>query len=44
MKKNYNQPEVQVAQIALASVVLAGSSAPSGDMNINPGIPTDDQW
>ena len=33
MKKNYNQPEVQVARIALESMVLAGSPAPgfSGD-------------
>ena len=28
-KKIYNQPEVQVAQVALASMVLAGS--PAGD-------------
>ena len=27
MKKLYNQPEVQVAQIALESMVLAGSPA-----------------
>ena len=46
MKKNYINPEVQVAQIALESMVLAGSSAPApaGDMEINTGIPTDDQW
>ena len=43
MTKTYIQPEVQVTQIALASIVLAGSSA-SGDMNINSGIPTDEQW
>ena len=42
MKKLYNQPEVQVAQIALESMVLAGSPA-AGDMNVN-NIPTDDQW
>ncbi len=27
MKKNYINPEVQVAQVALESMVLAGSSA-----------------
>ncbi len=33
MKKYYNQPEVNVASIALESMVLAGSPAPgfSGD-------------
>ena len=31
MKKNYINPQVQVAQIALESMVLAGSPAPSGD-------------
>lgn len=25
MKRNYNRPEVQIAHIALASMVLAGS-------------------
>lgn len=46
MKKLYNQPEVQVAHIALESMVLAGSPEPapgSGAGKIN-GIPTDDQW
>lgn len=43
MTKTYIQPEVQIAQVALASIVLAGSATP-GDMNINSGIPTDDQW
>lgn len=43
-KKVYNQPEVLLTHIALASIVLAGSSTPSGDMNINTGIDTDDQW
>ena len=46
MKRNYIQPSVQVAQIALESIVLAGSSAPApaGDMDIKPSIYTDDQW
>ena len=44
-KKIYNQPEVTVASIALQSIVLAGSPAPAGNsMNLNTGIPTDDQW
>ena len=45
-KKHYNQPEVQVAQIALESMVLAGSPAgpASGTDKINTGIETDDQW
>ena len=29
--QNYNQPEVHVAQIALESMVLAGSPAPSAN-------------
>ena len=45
MKKNYNQPEVLVARVALESMVLAGSPAPAGNsMDLNTGIPTDDQW
>ena len=45
-KKIYNQPEVTVAQIALDSMVLAGSPTPpsSNSMNMNTGVPTDDQW
>ena len=45
-KKIYNQPEVQVAQIALESMVLAGSPAgpARGTDKINTGIETDDQW
>ena len=47
MKKNYNQPEVLVARVALESMVLAGSPspAPAGDqMGINTGIETGEQW
>lgn len=45
MKRNYIQPEVTIASIALQSIVLAGSPAPAGNsMNLNTGIPTDDQW
>lgn len=44
-KKIYNQPEVTVATIAMQSNLLAGSPAPAGNsMNLNTGIPTDDQW
>ena len=46
MKKLYNQPEVQVAPIALESMVLAGSPAPAsggGAGKVN-DISTDDQW
>ena len=46
MKKNYINPEVQVARIALESMVLAGSSAPapSGDEVPIGGGDTDIQW
>ena len=45
MKKIYIQPEVTVAQVALDSMILAGSPAPAGNsMNLNTGIPTDEQW
>ena len=45
MKTTYIQPEVTVAQVALQSIVLAGSPAPAGNsMNLNTGIPTDNQW
>ena len=45
MKRVYFQPEVTVAQVALDSMILAGSPAPAGNsMDLNTGIPTDDQW
>jgi len=43
MKKNYNQPEVLVARVALESMVLAGSPAPAGDQ-MPIGGDTDQQW
>ena len=44
-KKLYNQPEVEVTQIALESIILAGSCAGgSGAGKVNTGIDTDDQW
>ena len=41
MKKHYNQPEVQVARIALESMILAGSATITVDKGstINP-----EQW
>ena len=45
MKRIYFQPEVTVAQVALDSIILAGSPTPPGNsMDLNTGIPTDDQW
>ena len=43
MTKHYIQPAVLVAHIAMESMVLAGSPAPSGDMEIH-NITTDEQW
>ena len=43
-KKVYNLPAVEVTHIALESIVLAGSPAPTGDMEIHAGIETNDQW
>lgn len=43
MKRIYFQPEVTVAKVALDNMILAGS--PGGNtVNVNTGIPTDDQW
>ena len=47
MKKIYFQPEVQVAQIALQTIVLAGSGDPAlvdPTLNLNPGVSTDEVW
>lgn len=45
MKRNYNQPEVLVARIALESMVLAGSPAhAAGDQMPIGGGDTDIQW
>ena len=45
MQKTYFQPQVTVAQVALDSMILAGSPAPAANsMDLNTGIPTDDQW
>ena len=43
MKKNYNQPEVTAAQVALDSMILAGSPAAGNNAPLY-DIPTDDQW
>ena len=42
-KKIYNQPEVTVAQVALDSMILAGSPAAGNQMVLIPDE-TDDQW
>jgi hypothetical protein len=42
MKRNYSYPEVHIAQIALASMILAGS--PAGSMNVHTDTPTDEPW
>jgi len=45
MKRTYIQPEVQVAQIEMESMILAGSAAPSGpSMGINKVTTTTSQW
>lgn len=46
MKRIYNHPEVQVAEIRLQASVLAvsGGSGSSGAPAIHTGIPTDEQW
>ena len=42
-KKTYFQPEVTVVQIALDSMILAGSPAP-GEPSLYENVPTNDQW
>ena len=44
MKKTYFQPEVTVAQVALNSMILAGSGGGGGSSAPKYDIPTDDQW
>ena len=46
MKRNYNQPAVQVAQFALKSMVMAGSPTPTPSSDQMPigGGDTDIQW
>lgn len=45
MKKTYNQPTIQVAQIATFSIICAsGGAGSSGAGKINTGVDTDDQW
>ena len=47
MKKQYIQPEVQVTNINLSSVILVvsmGGGGSSGAPIIHSGIPTDEQW
>ena len=42
-KKIYNQPKVTVAQVALDSMILAGSPGAGNNAPLY-DIPTDDQW
>jgi hypothetical protein len=35
MKKNYNQPETNIACVALASMLLSGSAPDSGNEPVN---------
>ena len=47
MKRIYNHPEVQVAEIRLQASVLVGSAGGSGSSGapvIHTGIPNDEQW
>ena len=44
MKRIYFQPEVTVAQVALNSMILAGSAGGGGSSAPKYDIPTDDQW
>lgn len=48
MKKNYNQPAVQVTLLKSMPVMQAGSPAAviddSGAGKVNMGIPTDEVW
>ena len=43
MTRNYIQPEVHIAQVALDSMILTGSPAAGNHMELIPD-PTDDQW
>ena len=46
-RKIYFQPEVTVAQVALDNMILAGSPTPTPvdpSLDVNIGVPTDDQW
>ena len=45
MKKNYNQPEVQVTLLKSMSVMQVASPAvEDGGGKVNLGIPTDEVW
>ena len=44
MKKNYINPEVQVAQFASMTLMQAASPAPVGDQMPIGGGDTNDQW
>ena len=44
MKRIYFQPEVNVALVALESMVLAGSAAPGGKDSMGISDTENDQW
>lgn len=45
MKRIYNQPEVNVAQINTMSIICAsGGAAGSGAGKVNQGVSTNDPW
>ena len=45
MKKTYFQPAVEVAQVAIQSIICASAAANnSGAGKVNPNVPTDEQW
>lgn len=44
MTKTYIQPKMQVTHLASMMLMQSVSSGATGDMNVNTGIPTDDQW
>ena len=45
MKKTYNQPTIQIAQIATCSIICAsGTPRSSGAGKVNTGVSTDSQW
>ena len=44
-KRIYNQPNVQIAQVATLSIICAsGAASSSGAVKVNPGVETDEPW
>jgi hypothetical protein len=44
MKKLYNQPEVNIAQIGTMSIICASGATGTGAGKINTGVETNDPW